>query len=58
MKLLDKQKIEIVNEYLQGNTNCCKLAKKYGVGKTSIWSLLKNRGVQISKKNLSKLEMY
>ena len=50
MKLSDQQKIDIVNEYLNGDTNCCKLAIKYNVGKTTIWSLLKNRKIEIIKK--------
>ena len=46
-KLNDQQRIDIVNEYLNTNTNCGKLARKYGLDNSSIRSLLLRRNIQL-----------
>lgn len=46
-RLSDQQKIEIVEKYQTGNYNCAELGREYGVLRTSIRMLLKNRNIAI-----------
>lgn len=46
MKLTDKQKIEIVDRYKNGESSIT-LSKEFNVSKQSILSILKIRGVEI-----------
>lgn len=47
-KLTDQQKIEIVEKYKTG-ISLRKLAAEYSVSKTSIFSILKVRGIKYEK---------
>ena len=49
MRLSDQQKIDIVNEYISGESSV-KLAKKYNISKQGILKILKFRKVVIRGK--------
>ena len=46
MKLTDQQKIDLVNNYINGESSL-KLAKKYNIKYQSVLAILKVRGVKI-----------
>lgn len=51
-KLTDEQKINLVKDYTSDLTmNCSTISKKYGICGSSVYGLLKRRGVRIRKTN-------